>query len=237
MSADNMSVQIFGVEELQAFMRDLEDKDGSLVKEMRASVKKAINKTVKPYLYQIAREEYTATKKTLNPETKVKRSSEVYGHVLRLESNRVPLYGFKVSPKGVQDQKGRRLKDTIKDPETGEQINNKGEKRIKGPKVRVRQLSPPSLMEGVFVAKMKSGHIGLFKRLKGVPAPTNPKKEKIEELISISMAEMIRYQLKIRKEDKLGVEAIRRDLFAQIEKQVEEAKEKYKAKMAQEAAQ
>lgn len=232
-------VQIYGVEELQAFMRDLESKDGELVKEMRASVKKAINKTVKPYIYQIAREEYTASGKTWKSasESKVKKADSVYGHVLHVRSNRIPVYGFRLSPKKVQDQKGKRVTGKITDPKTGEEKRAKGPKRIKGPKVQIRREADRKMMGGVFVAKMSSGHIGLFHRKKGVPSKSNPKKEKIEELISISMKEMLQKQMKIPREDKLGITAIREDLNNRIRENVKAAQEKYKAKMAQEAAQ
>ena len=100
----------------------------------------------------------------------------------------------------------------------------------------------PNMMRGIIVAKMESGHIGLFRRLPGTKAKpkTLPngrvvQRQKIEELVSLSMSEMIREGMKIENEDKLGIAAIREDIFRQIQKSVNKAKARYIKKMAQEA--
>lgn len=222
-------VQIYGVEELQTVMREFESENAELVKQMRSAVTRAVNKHVKPYLFEIAKKEYTAGDDELKKTTKIsnRKATNTYGRVIRLQANRLQLSKFDVNPSTPPNQKGVPVKD-----------------RIPGPVVRVKEKLVPDLMEGVIVAKMDSGHIGLFRRLPGTKARpkmlSNGKvmqREKIKELISLSMSEMIRKGLNVPDQNKIGVEAIRRDITDQIRKNVEAAQKRYRAKMAQEAAQ
>lgn len=221
-------VQIFGAKELEEVMREFTEENSDLVKAMQKSVASAVNRYVKPYLYEIARSEYTAKDDVLrdtSDKIRAKKATTQYGRTLVLKSNRIQLSKFHVIPNEPPNQKGIRVED-----------------RIPGPVVQVRQDELHPAMRGIIIAKMESGHIGLFYRIPGTKAKpkTLPngkvvQREKIKELISLSMSEMIREGLKIENEDKLGIAAIREDITKQIQKSVTRAKKRYMKKMAQEA--
>lgn len=222
-------VKIFGAKELEEVMREFTEENSDLVKAMQKSVASAVNRYVKPYLYEIARSEYTAKDDVLrdtSDKIRAKKATTQYGRSLVLKSNRIKLSKFDINPTSPPNQKGIPVRD-----------------RIPGPFVQVRKdAAMPDMMRGVIVAKMQSGHIGLFYRIPGTKAApkTLPngkvvQRQKIKELISLSMSEMIREGLKVANEDKLGIAAIREDITRQIQKSVTRAKKRYIKKMAQEA--
>lgn len=228
-SGSPVQVKLFGAKELEEFMREFTEENGELVKAMQKSVASAVNQYVKPYLYEIAKKEYTAKEEALrdtSDKIKSKKAATQYGRTLILKSNRIQLSRFDINPTSPPNQKGIPVRD-----------------RIPGPFVQVRKdAAMPNMMRGVIVAKMDSGHIGLFRRIPGtkakpktLPNGRTVQRQKIEELVSLSMSEMIREGLKIENEDKLGIAAIREDIFRQIQKNVNKAKARYIKKMAQEA--
>lgn len=218
------AVQIYGADELKAVMKEFTAENGDMVKAMRSAVTRAVNKQVKPYLYDIAKKEYTAGEDDLKDTSKISSSKTdtEYGRAVRLRANRIQLSKYYVTPTNPPMQKGIPVKS-----------------RIPGPVVAVRQGEVPKLMKGVIVAKMESGHIGLFERLPGtkakpktLPNGKTVQREKIRELISLSMTEMIRKGMKVPDENKMGIAAIRKNITEQIRKNVISAQKRYKAKMA-----
>ena len=212
-------VSVYGAEELKEVLADFSSADGELMKRMNAAVKRAMNKTVKPYLMGIAEKEYAVKSGALAESVKFgsMKSQTGVGHVLKLRSNRLGIAQFDILPSHPENQKGKPVKD-----------------RYSGVIARVRRGAPRE-MKGTFVARMSSGHIGVFQRVRPrVTAKTG--NAKIRELISLSMAEMIRAQKKALDGSKMGVPEIRRELTEQIRISVEKAKASYQRKMAREGA-
>lgn len=221
------AIEIAGADEFASLMTDIGatgSGDAGLDKSMQRAVASAVRKYVLPYLYETAKREYAVKPGAVEASAKI-TNTKAYtgtGRVLRVRSNRMQLVRFDVNPTSPPPQRGLSPAD-----------------RIPGPIVTVRRGELPTLMRGVIVAKMDSGHIGLFERLPGTKA--RPKtlpggkvvvREKIHELISLSMAEMIRAH-GIDKADKEATAEIREQLFREIQKKVNKAKAKYRKKMAQ----
>lgn len=220
------SVRVIGAEGFAAAMDELGAAgtgNAGLDKAMSRAISSAVKKYVMPQLYEVAKREYTAKQGALEGATKIKNTKAYRGtgRVLKVTGNRLQLVRFDVNPTSPPPQRGVRVAD-----------------RIPGPIVTVRQGRLPSLLRGVIVAKMDSGHIGYFERLPGTKA--RPKalpsgrvvvREKIHELISLSMAEMIRAH-GIGASDEKAQKEIREAIYREIAKSVNKAKTRYAKKIA-----
>lgn len=220
------AIELAGAGEFAALMQDIGatgSGDAGLDKSMQRAVASAVKKYVLPYLYDTAKREYVAKSGAVEASAKVTNAKAAIGpgRVLRVRSNRMQVVRFDVNPTSPPPQRGLLPED-----------------RIPGPIVTVRRGELPTLMRGVIVAKMDSGHVGLFERLPGTKArpKTLPSgrvvvREKIRELISLSLAEMIRAH-GIGKAEKQAQDEMRKEIFAEIQKSVNKAKKRYQKKMA-----
>lgn len=217
------AVTLYGVDELEEVMREFTEENGDLVKQMRSAVSRAVNKTVQPYLWELAQNQYTASNRTLHDSTdkiRTSKATNTYGRVVRVRSNRLGIQQYRISPKVPVKQKGIPMSA-----------------RFPTPKFQIKQASADKTIANSFIARMESGHIGLFERVPGYAKPkTLPSGKtvtytKIKELISLSVSEMIRKGLKVPDENKLGIAAIREDITKQIRKNVERARKRYYKKM------
>ena len=215
------SVEIYGVDELKDALAEIASETGSGVKEIRAAARKAAVRVVKPYLYESAGAEYTAKKGEIKKRAKItaKRASNLYGYALQVQANRLGLERFERKPKGVPKQAGKKV---IKRKTVSTHPKRDGADKE---------------MEGIFIARMKNKHVGLFRRTeKTATVPTKSggvaRKQKIEELVSLSLAEMARKTLKKADPKKTGMEDLKKAYLQVVRDAIEEAKQKQKAKEA-----
>ena len=214
------SLEIYGVDELKAAMDEIASETGEPVKAIRAAARKAAIQVVKPYLYESAGAEYTAKPSELKKRAKIsaKSASNLYGYILRVESNRLGLERFERKPKGVPKQAGKRI---VK-------------RRIVVS--RPKRDGSEKEMKGIFIARMKSGHVGLFRRTAEYEQTQTDtgivKKQKIQELISLSLSEMSRKTLKNPDPKRTGIEDMQKAYIRAVRENIDTAKRKREAKEA-----
>ena len=176
---------------------------------------------VKPYLYESAGAEYTAKKGAIKNQAKItaKRASNLYGYTLQVQANRLGLERFERKPRGVPKQAGKkraRRKIIVTHPKQG---------------------GAEKEMKGIFAARMESGHVGLFRRTDEITVEPKEgggtvRKQKIQELQSLSLAEMAKKTLKKSDPKKIGIDDLQKAYIKAVRDAIEEAKQKQKAKEA-----
>ncbi len=144
------------------------------------AIQRAINSTIKQVSRDVgkeAKQKYIISqpevRRTLHLKKATKRN--LSGVVSSRDDKKPKLYGFKVTPKQVitkQDAKPEFYAARIK-------------KRVKE-----KNLTGNSERSKAFVARMKSGHIGIFERMKGTK--TKGGKEKLAELYGMSIPDMVK---------------------------------------------
>lgn len=168
-----LNISVPDIEQVQAQMLTMKNK-APLV------IQRAINNTIKQVSKDVGNEakkvyviSQTEVKKTLSTKKATKR--DLTGIVSSSDDKKPRLYGFKVQPKSVivnpadkPEAYAARIKKRVKEkPLTGNQERSKA-----------------------FVARMKSGHIGVFERMEG--RKTSSGKEKLAELYAMSIPNMIK---------------------------------------------
>lgn len=172
------------------------------------ALQRAINNTIKQVQKDVgkeAKQKYIISqpevKKTLHIKKATKK--ELTGIVSSRNNKKPRLYGFKVTPKEVLTGPWRGNQppaESSEDSDNSESLptNEKPEFYMARIKKRVKEtnMTGDATHSKAFVAKMKSGHIGLFQRMIGTQRSNlrkNRKKdEKIAEMRSISIPTMIK---------------------------------------------
>jgi len=167
------------------------------------AVQRAINSTIKQVSRDVGRE---AKQKYIISQPEVRRTlhlkkatkKDLTGVVYSRDDKKPRLYGFKVTPKDVRTAPWPGNQPPSAEPQEDgeEQEANSGNAkpefyaaRIKK-RVKEKNLTGNSGRSKAFVAKMKSGHIGVFERMKGTK--TKGGKEKLAELYGMSIPSMIK---------------------------------------------
>lgn len=172
------------------------------------ALQRAINNTIKQVQKDVGKEakqkyiiSHPEVKKTLHIKKATKK--ELTGIVSSRDDKKPRLYGFKVTPKEVLTGPWRGNQppaESSEDSDNSESLptNEKPEfymARIKK-RVKEKNMTGDATHSKAFVAKMKSGHIGIFQRMLGVYRnnlrPGRKKDEKIAELYSLSIPSMIK---------------------------------------------
>lgn len=167
------------------------------------AIQRAINSTIKQVSRDVgkeAKQKYIISqpevRRTLHLKKATKR--DLSGVVSSRDDKKPRLYGFKVTPKDVRTAPWPGNQPPSAEPQEDgeEQEANSGNAkpefyaaRIKK-RVKEKNLTGNSGRSKAFVAKMKSGHIGVFERMKGTK--TKGGKEKLAELYGMSIPSMIK---------------------------------------------
>ena len=168
------------------------------------ALQRAINNTIKQVQKDVgkeAKQKYIISqpevKKTLHIKKATKK--ELTGIVSSRNNKKPRLYGFKVTPKEVLTGPWRGNQppaESSEDSDNSESLptNEKPEFYMARIKKRVKEtnMTGDATHSKAFVAKMKSGHIGVFERMKGTK--TKGGKEKMAELYGMSIPSMIKSQ-------------------------------------------
>ncbi len=197
-----LNISIPTVKEVREQMLIMQDK-------APIALQRAINNTIKQVQKDVgkeAKQKYIISqpevKKTLHIKKATKK--ELTGIVSSRNNKKPRLYGFKVTPKEVLTGPWRGNQPPAESSEDSDDdseslpTNEKPEFYMARIKKRVKEkaMTGDATHSKAFVAKMKSGHIGVFQRMLGVyrnnPRPGRKKDEKIAELYSLSIPSMIK---------------------------------------------
>jgi hypothetical protein len=199
-----LAIDIPNLSDVQRKMKGME----SLAPE---AIKNAINQTIKAvmgYMAEDAQKAYivkkSAVKKTLNKVTAKQKS--LAGWVISSSKEKVKLIGYQVRPPKPQPSDppnfySARLKRRGK---FGDLSGNSG--RSKG-----------------FVAKMKSGHVGVFERMLGISRKAGPrdkrkKDDKLAEMYGLAIPQMLSSEKAAKKILKKGADFMNKEIIKQIDK-------------------
>ena len=191
-----LNISVPDIKEVQAQMVTAKNK-------APLAVQRAINSTIKQVSRDVgkeAKQKYIISqpevRRTLHLKKATKR--DLSGVVSSRDDKKPRLYGFKVTPKDVRTAPWPGNQPPSAEPQEDgeEQEANSGNAkpefyaaRIKK-RVKEKNLTGNSERSKAFVARMKSGHIGIFERMKGTK--TKGGKEKLAELYGISIPSMIK---------------------------------------------
>lgn len=191
-----LNISVPDVKEVQAQMVTAKNK-------APLAIQRAINSTIKQVSRDVgkeAKQKYIISqpevRRTLHLKKATKR--DLSGVVSSRDDKKPKLYGFKVTPKDVRTAPWPGNQPPSAEPQEDgeEQEANSGNAkpefyaaRIKK-RVKEKNLTGNSGRSKAFVAKMKSGHIGVFERMKGTK--TKGGKEKLAELYGMSIPSMIK---------------------------------------------
>lgn len=139
----DVSVNVVGLKEIQKQLGDMKDKAPAVlynvIKRVASNVRKNTSIATRKK-YQIKGKDI---KETISSKKGTKDNPQC---VISSKGNPIPIYKFRVTPKDVIKLKGVKLKDRPK---------------YKG---KVKKKTQLKVIYSSFVQKMKSGHIGLFRR-------------------------------------------------------------------------
>lgn len=143
-------------------------------------IKTAINKAMPQVKKEVAEEtktRYTVSKKGVKEHIYTEKKATVSSltGVLTFKGQKVKMIKFKTSPATYSPERSHKLK------------HHKAKILLSG---SLKKLSGNDKSSKAFIAKMQSGHIGVFERLKGVPSKSNKKREKIKEIVALSVPQM-----------------------------------------------
>lgn len=146
------------------------------------ALQRAINSTITQVSKMVAKEakeKYIIKQPEVKKTLKLKKATrrDLTGIVSSSDNKKTRLYGFKVTPKEI-------ITDPAKKPEV---YLARAKKRVAD-----KEMGGSYDRSKAFVAKMKSGHIGIFERMKGTK--TKGGKEKMAELYGMSIPSMIKSQ-------------------------------------------
>lgn len=191
-----LNISVPDIKEVQAQMVTAKNK-------APLAIQRAINSTIKQVSRDVgkeAKQKYIISqpevRRTLHLKKATKR--DLSGVVSSRDDKKPRLYGFKVTPKDVRTAPWPGNQPPSAEPQEDgeEQEANSGNAkpefyaaRIKK-RVKEKNLTGNSERSKAFVARMKSGHIGIFERMKGTK--TKGGKEKLAELYGISIPSMIK---------------------------------------------
>ncbi len=150
--------------ELQSLIKTIK----VLPKGLQKATTRAINKsltTTRAFMVRLVRQDYAVKAKDVRSVLTLRKASwnKLVGHVWGTGSPGVPLFAFVRGSKKTPST--RRLKSGAYRPAVGVSVV-------------IRKLRGRTPAKGVFLAKMKSGHVGAFKRSGSV---TRTGKQKIQE--------------------------------------------------------
>lgn len=191
-----LNISVPDVKEVQAQMVTAKNK-------APLAVQRAINSTIKQVSRDVgkeAKQKYIISQPEVRKTLHLKKATkkDLTGVVSSRDDKKPRLYGFKVTPKDVRTAPWPGNQPPSAEPQEDgeEQEANSGNAkpefyaaRIKK-RVKEKNLTGNSGRSKAFVAKMKSGHIGVFERMKGTK--TKGGKEKLAELYGMSIPSMIK---------------------------------------------
>lgn len=191
-----LNISIPDVKEVQAQMVTAKNK-------APLAVQRAINSTIKQVSRDVgkeAKQKYIISQPEVRKTLHLKKATkkDLTGVVSSRDDKKPRLYGFKVTPKDVRTAPWPGNQPPSAEPQEDgeEQEANSGNTkpefyaaRIKK-RVKEKNLTGNSGRSKAFVAKMKSGHIGVFERMKGTK--TKGGKEKLAELYGMSIPDMVK---------------------------------------------
>ena len=191
-----LNISIPDVKEVQAQMVTAKNK-------APLAVQRAINSTIKQVSRDVgkeAKQKYIISQPEVRKTLHLKKATkkDLTGVVSSKDDKKPRLYGFKVTPKDVRTAPWPGNQPPSAEPQEDgeEQEANSGNAkpefyaaRIKK-RVKEKNLTGNSKRSKAFVAKMKSGHIGVFERMKG--SKTKGGKERLAELYGMSIPSMIK---------------------------------------------
>lgn len=191
-----LNISIPDIKEVQAQMVTAKNK-------APLAVQRAINSTIKQVSRDVgkeAKQKYIISQPEVRKTLHLKKATkkDLTGVVSSRDDKKPRLYGFKVTPKDVRTAPWPGNQPPSAEPQEDgeEQEANSGNAkpefyaaRIKK-RVKEKNLTGNSGRSKAFVAKMKSGHIGVFERMKGTK--TKGGKEKLAELYGMSIPDMVK---------------------------------------------
>lgn len=191
-----LNISVPDIKEVQAQMVTAKNK-------APLAVQRAINSTIKQVSRDVgkeAKQKYIISQPEVRKTLHLKKATkkDLTGVVSSRDDKKPRLYGFKVTPKDVRTAPWPGNQPPLAEPQEDgeEQEANSGNAkpefyaaRIKK-RVKEKNLTGNSGRSKAFVAKMKSGHIGVFERMKGTK--TKGGKEKLAELYGMSIPSMIK---------------------------------------------
>lgn len=160
-------------------LNKLKKKFKNAPKDVPKIVKKAINQSMKVTRVDVA--DQAKTKYTLKKKSDIKQhvyvekkatTSKLEG-VMTFKGKKIALAKFKTSPAKYDPQKSVEFTKT-------KLLVDSSLKKLKG----------DDKSSKAFLAKMPSGHIGVFERMKGTKQKSDKNKEKIKELAALSVPQM-----------------------------------------------
>lgn len=191
-----LNISVPDIKEVQAQMVTAKNK-------APLAVQRAINSTIKQVSRDVgkeAKQKYIISQPEVRKTLHLKKATkkDLTGVVSSRDDKKPRLYGFKVTPKDVRTAPWPGNQPPSAEPQEDgeEQEANSGNAkpefyaaRIKK-RVKEKNLTGNSERSKAFVARMKSGHIGIFERMKGTK--TKGGKEKLAELYGMSIPSMIK---------------------------------------------
>lgn len=191
-----LNISVPDIKEVQAQMVTAKNK-------APLAVQRAINSTIKQVSRDVgkeAKQKYIISQPEVRKTLHLKKATkkDLTGVVSSRDDKKPRLYGFKVTPKDVRTAPWPGNQPPSAEPQEDgeEQEANSGNAkpefyaaRIKK-RVKEKNLTGNSGRSKAFVAKMKSGHIGVFERMKGTK--TKGGKEKLAELYGMSIPDMVK---------------------------------------------
>ncbi len=191
-----LNISVPDIKEVQAQMVTAKNK-------APLAIQRAINSTIKQVSRDVgkeAKQKYIISQPEVRRTLHLKKATkmDLSGVVSSRDDKKPRLYGFKVTPKDVRTAPWPGNQPPSAEPQEDgeEQEANSGNAkpefyaaRIKK-RVKEKNLTGNSGRSKAFVAKMKSGHIGVFERMKGTK--TKGGKEKLAELYGMSIPSMIK---------------------------------------------
>ena len=191
-----LNISVPDIKEVQAQMVTAKNK-------APLAIQRAINSTIKQVSRDVgkeAKQKYIISQPEVRKTLHLKKATkkDLTGVVSSRDDKKPRLYGFKVTPKDVRTAPWPGNQPPSAEPQEDgeEQEANSGNAkpefyaaRIKK-RVKEKNLTGNSGRSKAFVAKMKSGHIGVFERMKGTK--TKGGKEKLAELYGMSIPDMVK---------------------------------------------
>lgn len=191
-----LNISVPDIKEVQAQMVTAKNK-------APLAIQRAINSTIKQVSRDVgkeAKQKYIISQPEVRKTLHLKKATkkDLTGVVSSRDDKKPRLYGFKVTPKDVRTAPWPGNQPPSAEPQEDgeEQEANSGNAkpefyaaRIKK-RVKEKNLTGNSGRSKAFVARMKSGHIGVFERMKGTK--TKGGKEKLAELYGMSIPSMIK---------------------------------------------
>lgn len=191
-----LNISVPDIKEVQAQMVTAKNK-------APLAVQRAINSTIKQVSRDVgkeAKQKYIISQPEVRKTLHLKKATkkDLTGVVSSRDDKKPRLYGFKVTPKDVRTAPwpGNQPQSAEPQEDGEEQEANSGNAkpefyaaRIKK-RVKEKNLTGNSERSKAFVARMKSGHIGIFERMKGTK--TKGGKEKLAELYGMSIPDMVK---------------------------------------------